>query len=88
MQADPGNLAAHYELGETNMHLGHYPEALAAYRAAIRLNPEEARGHYHLAVAFRTMGDLVAAVEEYSILTTLISIWPSSSLLNLGLLFI
>jgi tetratricopeptide (TPR) repeat protein len=68
---NPGDLAAHFELGETYMSLGRYAEAVAAYRAAVQLNPQEARGHYHLAVAYRAMGDLVAAVEEYSIVRTL-----------------
>jgi tetratricopeptide (TPR) repeat protein len=69
--ADPQDLAALGELGEVAMDLGRYPDAVAAYQAAVALRPDDAMGHYRLAIAYRAMGDVVAAVEAYATLRTL-----------------
>lgn len=46
---DPGSLAAFNALGNVHLHLGQMAEAEAAYRQALRLQPECAEVHYNLA---------------------------------------
>ena len=44
---------------------GHVEEALAAYRRAVGLAPDEVDPHYNLAIALRQSGDLRAAALEF-----------------------
>ncbi|UNK56212.1 tetratricopeptide repeat protein [Pseudoxanthomonas daejeonensis] len=40
--ASPGNAQVHAELGYQQFRLGHYPEAIASYRTALSLRPDDA----------------------------------------------
>jgi Flp pilus assembly protein TadD len=48
-----------------------YPEASAAFKAAIRLSPDDPRMHLGLGKAYVNMGEKASALEEYKILMKL-----------------
>lgn len=43
---------------------GRYPEAIVAYKAALRLDPDNVNAHYDLHLAYKTMNLLQLAMEE------------------------
>jgi len=42
-----------------------YPQAIAQFQTAIRLDPSEPRFHLHLSKAYEQAGDSAKAEEEY-----------------------
>jgi tetratricopeptide (TPR) repeat protein len=54
---------AWYNLGNANIKLAHYPEAIAAYRPATLLNPGFADVWNNLSVAYAKSGNRSAALE-------------------------
>jgi tetratricopeptide (TPR) repeat protein len=56
---------AHYERGVALAVQGKLDEAIAEYRAAIRLKPDHAEPHYDLGVALAVQGKLDEAIAEY-----------------------
>jgi tetratricopeptide (TPR) repeat protein len=67
---NPGNADAHICLGDASYELEKYEEAIAAYRKAIKLNPNDSLSHYKLAKAYLKIGNKDLALEEYKILQT------------------
>ncbi|MGA2043798.1 MAG: tetratricopeptide repeat protein [Roseiarcus sp.] len=62
--ADPGAAAPYYERGVADEAQGRTDEAVAEYRAAIRLDPGHAGAHRGLGAALKEQGLLDQAVEE------------------------
>ena len=58
-------------LGAAYVGLRRYQEALEAEKQAIRLKPDDVKAHYNLGVAYWSLGDRGAALEEYRILKDL-----------------
>ena len=56
---------AHYNLGLAYHYQGKLDEAVAAYKAAIRIDPNYALTHYNLGVAYSEQGKLEEAIAEY-----------------------
>ncbi|MBC8137874.1 MAG: tetratricopeptide repeat protein [Fibrella sp.] len=61
----PGRTDLLNNLGIAFAERGRLPEAIATFREAIRLRPEEAESHYHLGVALADTGDLRGAVPAF-----------------------
>jgi len=53
------------ELGVTLLEQGDVDGAIAEHRAALLMDPDYARAHYHLGLALQKKGDLAGAVAEY-----------------------
>ena len=53
------------ELGVTLLEQGDVDGAIAQHRAALFLDPDYARAHYHLGLALQKKGDLAGAIAEY-----------------------
>lgn len=51
--------------------LGRHNEAIDAYKQAIRSNPDYAKAHYNLGVAYLGLGDKSSALDEYKVLNEL-----------------
>ena len=47
---------AYFNLGNIHHDLGRYPEALAAYRDALTINPAYPEAHFYLAVTLEKLG--------------------------------
>jgi tetratricopeptide (TPR) repeat protein len=62
---------AHGFLGFSYANLGMHAEAAAAFKAAIRLSPDDPRMHLGLGKAYADMGERGSALEEYKILMKL-----------------
>ena len=73
MTADPKpSLAeAHFGLAMAYDQLARYPEAIKAYRQAIRIKPNYAEARCGLGIVYSMMGDKDAARQQYEILKTL-----------------
>ncbi|MBK6584021.1 MAG: tetratricopeptide repeat protein [Gammaproteobacteria bacterium] len=54
-----------YAQGEYYLHSGEYPQALAAFRAAVRKAPKEGDFHFALARVHRALGDTKLAARSY-----------------------
>ena len=65
MQADKQFDQPHITLGDLRRDTGKLPEAIAEYRLAIRLNPDDALGHNQLGIALLDSGGLQAALQEF-----------------------
>jgi superkiller protein 3 len=65
VQSQAQDVAAQYRLGRAYMGQGRYPEAAAAFRQVVQLDPQHAMALYYLALACRHLGDLVASLEAY-----------------------
>jgi tetratricopeptide (TPR) repeat protein len=61
----PRNPSAHSNLGDALDDLGKTAEAIAEYRAAVRVEPAYAVGHNNLGVALAHTGDPAKAIEEF-----------------------
>jgi predicted O-linked N-acetylglucosamine transferase (SPINDLY family) len=53
VESDPTNPSAHFNLGNTLLHLNNYGAAIGAYREAIRLQPTKADAMLNLSRAYR-----------------------------------
>jgi tetratricopeptide (TPR) repeat protein len=62
-------------MGEAYLELGRLPEAVEAFRQAIRLKPDFSRAYYNLGKSHLAMGNRDAAVEQYNILQNLDQDW-------------
>lgn len=58
-------MGAHCNLGIELREKGDLEGAIAEYRTALRLDPNEVHARYNLAIALRAKGDLVSARNEY-----------------------
>ena len=56
---------AHNTKGFILLKMGKFPEALAAFKETIRINPESVNGHSNLGETYRELGDLVNAEKLY-----------------------
>ena len=61
----PADAEAHYNLGVALKAQGKLEEAIAEFRAAIRLKPDYAEAHSNLGIALRAQGKLEEAIAEY-----------------------
>lgn len=61
--ADPGNAAAHFNLGYTYDKRGQFEKAIAAFREATRLNPKIDRAWYGLGLAHAALGKHAEAAQ-------------------------
>ena len=64
IREDPRLFAAHLDLGIVLHRLGRAPEAIAAYAAAVRLEPEHEDARFNLALAYLGVGDVGGAERE------------------------
>gem|GEM_PF-1400351 len=62
---------AYLLLGEANLNLSNYQEAVSAYKQAIKLNPKDPYAHLGLGKAYISLGDVKSALAEYKILEEL-----------------
>lgn len=62
---DPLSARAHAGYGATLVRLGRLEEGIAAYRDAIRINPEYTRAHQNLGGVYLTIGDVERALASY-----------------------
>jgi len=62
---------AYLFLGEANLNLSNYQEAVSAYKQAIKLNPKNPYAHFGLGKAYISLGDVKSALAEYKILKEL-----------------
>jgi protein O-mannosyl-transferase len=60
-----GNHFAHWALGTAMMDQDRIEEAIAQYKAAIRVNPTSSDAHNNLGIALRRLGRIDEAVAEY-----------------------
>ena len=65
VSTDRDDVEHHFELGFTLQNIGDLEGAIAEYRAALRLNPNDLNAHTNLGVALRATGDLEGACAEY-----------------------
>jgi tetratricopeptide (TPR) repeat protein len=61
----PPDVAAFLQLGEARLAAGDPGRALAAYDAALRVDPACAKAHCNRGVALERLGDLAGALEAY-----------------------
>jgi tetratricopeptide (TPR) repeat protein len=67
LRADPGNAAAHFNLGYTFDKRGQYAKAIGSFREAARLNPKLDRAWYGMGLSHAALGqheDAVKALHE------------------------
>jgi tetratricopeptide (TPR) repeat protein len=63
--ADPATVVeAFMRQGQTLFEAGNAAEAVASFEKVIATNPDHARGHYHLALAYASAGDAAKAKEH------------------------
>ena len=63
-----GVVTAHYNLGSTCLEVGgamNLEEAIAAFKVAIKLDPEHADAHYNCGIAYHERGQFEAALKCY-----------------------
>ncbi len=63
--SSPTSPSTHYNLGIALKRQGKLEEAIAEFRAAIRINPDDAEAHFHLGNALNGQGKLEEAIAEY-----------------------
>lgn len=73
----PANSFAHNNLGQALFEEGHYPEAIAEYREALRLTPDSIYAAVNLGAALETMGRLPEAIAAYRAAQRLRPDWAS-----------
>jgi TolA-binding protein len=61
----PADAAAHYNRGFDLAEWGKLEEAIAEFRAAIRINPDSADADFHLGKALQAQGAVHEAIAEY-----------------------
>jgi tetratricopeptide (TPR) repeat protein len=71
LHADPGNAAAHFNLGYTYDKRGQFEDAIHAFREATRLNPKLDRAWYGLGLAHAQLGQHREAAEALEQAATL-----------------
>lgn len=64
LELDPDYAEAHVQLGTLYFRQQRYPEAIGEYERALKINPNEASIHYHLAQSLRRVGDKARADGE------------------------
>ena len=62
---------AYYNLGREYFALGRDEDAIEALKQVIRINPDNAKVRFHLALVYLLLGDKGSALEEYKILKDL-----------------
>jgi len=62
---------AYHALGLSYSRNSRYQEAIEAFKECIRINPDNVEAHLNLGIAFITMEDKKAALQQYTILKTL-----------------
>lgn len=68
---NPGDERAYLGLGDVNLAMRQYPEAVSAYASAARINEKSAEAHYGLAVAYHAQGRKDAAQDELQVVRSL-----------------
>jgi tetratricopeptide (TPR) repeat protein len=61
---DEGSSRSPYERGMAHLKRGDYPQAIAEFNEAIRLDPEAPNAHLGRALTYRSLGDEAAAVRD------------------------
>lgn len=64
-------------LASTYKDLGHYIEAIEAYKKAIKVDPDSDRAHFGLGEAYLAHGDRSNALEQYKILKGLSDLYSA-----------
>lgn len=59
------DIEACFQSGNSNFDLGHYQEAIQAYKDAIRINPERPEAYFNLGLAYCVLGHYQEAVQAY-----------------------
>ena len=62
--SDPMNWHRYGDLASIYYYSGKYPEALATFREALKLNPASSEKHYFPATVYRAQGNALASLEE------------------------
>ena len=57
IRKNPGDAAAHFQLGLAYLALGKHQQEFSAYKEAIKLKPDFADAHYNLAVTYDLLND-------------------------------
>lgn len=65
MRLDAGHVSAHFKLGNELKKMGNLDEAIAEYRAVLRLDPNEGAARYAWAMSLEEKRELVTARKEY-----------------------
>jgi tetratricopeptide (TPR) repeat protein len=68
---DPESERAYLGLGDVNLAMRRYPEAVSAYAMAVEINEKSSEAHYGLAVAYHAQGRKDAAQDELQVLRSL-----------------
>lgn len=63
---NPGDAAAHGQLGDARQSLGELPDAIIAYRESLRLDPSDARVHVNFGSALGRQGRYKEAIAEFN----------------------
>jgi tetratricopeptide (TPR) repeat protein len=66
IQAEPGSVLAWNHLGSAYLMLGHYQEAIKAYRESLRLKPDDANTWQAIGTTYTSLGRYQEAFEAYS----------------------
>jgi protein O-mannosyl-transferase len=65
VRLDPGNVAAHNNLGNVFVQQGKYEEAVHQFEETVRLKPDHANAHNNLAISCKKLGRVNEAIENY-----------------------
>ena len=65
IQAAPEWIEAHINLGTALYHLGRLDESRLAFRAAIKIDPQNSLAHFNLGCMCDRLGDLDEAIQEF-----------------------
>jgi len=86
IRQNPGNAAAHYNLGMAYLHLNRNPEALEVLQKAVGLSPDLAPAHAGKGVALSRLGKNLQALSSFR---RALSLNPADALshLNLGITY-
>lgn len=74
----PTNARAHNNLGQALFRAGRIKDAVAAYQAALRLQPNYPETHYNLGVAFARLDALAEAIIHYEAALKLQPVYPAA----------
>jgi tetratricopeptide (TPR) repeat protein len=66
-----GHEYIYFKFGVAYANEGKYDEAIAAYKQAIKINPDLTEAHYNLSLSYLILGDKNSAFKEYKILKNL-----------------
>ncbi|HEX7792938.1 MAG TPA: tetratricopeptide repeat protein, partial [Vicinamibacterales bacterium] len=62
---DPNDAGAHYNYGSTLLDAGRFDDAIAEFRAALRITPQAPETHNNLGIALGSKGDVDGAISEF-----------------------